>query len=250
MLGHFTLGRSYPMRERLAIAAGGGRRRCRAVHGRISSAARRRGSATTSWRRSARRARVAARRPRPDQPAPRDDDATPVRSERFVAPRRSSSPIASDVATSRRSRRTSSPGAAGLDETDRRARSGSPTRWLRYGVEVGLEYTGFHDGQHARRGSSPSSTACGRPNVGVCVDVWHHTRSRSAVPLAPSVRGADDPLRPVERRPAGARSIPTTRPTACATGSLPGDRRDGRGRLRRPAHRDGRRRAVDGRGVP
>jgi sugar phosphate isomerase/epimerase len=48
--------------------------------------------------------------------------------------------------------------------------------------------------------------ACARPNLGVCVDVWHHTRSSGAVALAPVVPASmihcvqlnDGPLVPVD----------------------------------------------------
>ena len=48
--------------------------------------------------------------------------------------------------------------------------------------------------------------ACGRPNVGVCVDVWHHVRASGGVALAGSVPAAmvrcvqldDGPLVPVD----------------------------------------------------
>jgi sugar phosphate isomerase/epimerase len=52
-----------------------------------------------------------------------------------------------------------------------------------YGVEVGLEYTGFTtvaDAAHALR----VVRATGRRNVGVCVDVWHQRRAGDPVPIS------------------------------------------------------------------
>lgn len=51
-----------------------------------------------------------------------------------------------------------------------------------YGVEVGLEYTGFTTVSRADQAVA-AVRACGRPNVGVCVDVWHHRRASADVGL-------------------------------------------------------------------
>jgi sugar phosphate isomerase/epimerase len=73
-----------------------------------------------------------------------------------------------------------------------------------YGVEVGLEYTGFTTVKTATEALAVVA-AVGRPHVGICVDVWHHRRVSGAVPVA-SIPGAavrcvqldDGPLAPVE----------------------------------------------------
>jgi sugar phosphate isomerase/epimerase len=70
---------------------------------------------------------------------------------------------------------TAEPGAAGFEETvDELGRVADAL--ARYGVEVGLEYTGFTTVSTASQ-AVEMVTACGRANLGVCVDVWHHRRA-------------------------------------------------------------------------
>jgi 4-hydroxyphenylpyruvate dioxygenase len=75
----------------------------------------------------------------------------------------------------------SEPGAAGfeqvVDELGNVADAMAP-----YAVEVGLEYTGFTTVRKADAAMAMVA-ACGRPNVGVCVDVWHHRRASDDVDL-------------------------------------------------------------------
>ena len=240
VLGHFTLGRSYPLRERLAIAAEAGVAGIGLFMGDIERWA-------TDDELAAMLDEYGLLLVDLDliNLAAGDDATRSAPNGSCTA--RPSSPTGSAVATSRRSRRTSSP--ARLGTTRRSTRSGgSPTRSLRYGVEVGLEYTGFTTVSTLAEAVAVV-TACGRPNVGVCIDVWHHTRSRSAVPLAPSV--AAPMIRCVQLNDGPLVPVDPDYKTDCLRNRLaPGERRDGRGRLRRPAHRDGCRRAVDGRGVP
>jgi sugar phosphate isomerase/epimerase len=197
VLGHFTLGRSFPLRERLAIAAEGGVAGIGLFMGDIER-----------WATDDELAamldehelllvdldliNLAAR-----------DEATRVRSERFVQ-------RAAELAGRFGCRYLQTiaphvePGAAGLDETidalGRVADALAP-----YGVEVGLEYTGFTT-VGTLSDAVAVVTGCGRSNVGVCVDLWHHTRSSGAVALAPSVAASmircvqlnDGPLVPVD----------------------------------------------------
>ena len=139
------------------------------------------------------------------------------------------------------------PGAAGRDETidalGRVADALAP-----YGVEVGLEYTGFTT-IRTLADAVAIVEACGRANVGVCVDVWHHTRSSGAVALAPSVAAPmvrcvqlnDGPLVPVD---------PDYKTDCLRNRLAPGDGEMDVAGLVDAAHCDGCRRAVDGRGVP
>ena len=76
---------------------------------------------------------------------------------------------------------TAEPGAAGFDETVD-ALGAVADAMAPYGVEVGLEYVGFTTIATADQAVAVVE-ACGRPNVGVCVDVWHHRRSSEAVDL-------------------------------------------------------------------
>ena len=197
VLGHFTLGRSYPLRERLAIAAEAGVAGIGLFMGDIER-----------WATDDELAamldeyglllvdldlvNLAAR-----------DEATRVRSERFVH-------RAAELADRFGCRYLQTiaphvePDAAGQDETvdalGRVADALAP-----YGVEVGLEYTGFTT-ISTLADAVAVVHACGRPNVGVCIDLWHHTRSSGAVPLAPSVAAPmircvqlnDGPLVPVD----------------------------------------------------
>jgi sugar phosphate isomerase/epimerase len=197
VLGHFTLGRSYPLRERLAIAAEAGVAGIGLFMGDIER-----------WATDDELAamldeyglllvdldliNLAAR-----------DEATRVRSERFVS-------RAAELASRLGCRYLQTiaphvePGAAGRDETidalGRVADALAP-----HGVEVGLEYTGFTT-VSTLADAVAVVDACGRPNVGVCIDLWHHTRSSGAVPLAPSVAAPmircvqlnDGPLVPVD----------------------------------------------------
>jgi sugar phosphate isomerase/epimerase len=51
------------------------------------------------------------------------------------------------------------------------------------GVEVGLEYVGFTTVATADQALAVV-TACGRPNTGICVDVWHHRRASNHIAVA------------------------------------------------------------------
>jgi sugar phosphate isomerase/epimerase len=76
---------------------------------------------------------------------------------------------------------TSAPGAAGFDETVD-ALGAVADAMAPYGVEVGLEYVGFTTIATADQAIAVVA-ACGRPNVGVCVDIWHHRRASDAIDL-------------------------------------------------------------------
>jgi sugar phosphate isomerase/epimerase len=197
VLGHFTLGRSFPLRERLAIAAEAGVAGVGLFMGDIER-----------WASDDQLAsmldeyglllvdldliNLAAR-----------DEPTRARSERFVqravelADRfgcRYLQTIAPHV----------EPGAADRDETidalGRVADKVAPS-----GLEVGLEYTGFTTVTNAADAAAIAG-ATGQANAGVCVDIWHHTRAAGGVPLAGSVAPAsvrcvqldDGPLEPVQ----------------------------------------------------
>ncbi len=200
VLGHFTLGRSYPMRERLAAAREAGV----AGVGLFMADLERCASEGMS-----------------------DDDLSDLLAEHellFVdldlinlAPR--------DPVIAERSRRfvdraveladrfgyrylqtiapNAEPGAAGFDETV--AALGAVADALApFDVEVGLEYAGFTTVTTATEALAMVA-ACGRPNVGVCVDVWHHRRAAHDVAIAsipPStircVQLNDGPLQPEE----------------------------------------------------
>jgi sugar phosphate isomerase/epimerase len=197
VLGHFTLGRSFPLRERLAIAAEAGVAGVGLFMGDIDR-----------WATDDELAtmlddyglllvdldlvNLAAR-----------DEATRLRSERFVQ-------RAAELADRFGCRYLQTiaphaePGAAGREETvDALGRVADAV--AASGMEVGLEYTGFTT---VRTLSDALAVVgeCGRPNLGVCVDVWHHTRSAGAVPLAPSTPASaircvqlnDGPLVPVD----------------------------------------------------
>ncbi|HTH06652.1 MAG TPA: TIM barrel protein [Ilumatobacteraceae bacterium] len=197
VLGHFTLGRSYPLRERLAIAAEAGVAGIGLFIGDVER------WATDDELESMLDehglllvdldlVNLAAR-----------DEPTRLRSERFVqravelADRfgcRYLQTIAPHV----------EPGAAGRDETidalGRVADSVAPC-----GLEVGLEYTGFTTVSSATEAAAVAA-ATGRPNAGVCVDIWHHTRAAGGVALDGAVAPAmvrcvqldDGPLVPDE----------------------------------------------------
>ncbi len=197
VLGHFTLGRSYRLRERLAIAAEAGVAGVGLFMGDIDR-----------WATDDELAamldeyglllvdldliNLAAR-----------DEATRVRSEQFVH-------RAAELAGRFGCRYLQTiaphvePGAAGCAETidalGRIADTLAP-----YGVEVGLEYTGFTT-VSTLADAVAVVNACDRPNVGVCVDVWHHYRASGGVALAGTVPAAaircvqldDGPLQPVD----------------------------------------------------
>lgn len=197
VLGHFTLGRSYPLRDRLAIAAESGVAGVGLFMGDIER-----------WATDDELAamldeyglllvdldlvNLAAR-----------DEPTRVRSRRFVqravelADRfgcRYLQTIAPHV----------EPDAAAREETiDVLGRVADAV--AASGLEVGLEYTGFTTVSTAADAAAVA-TATGRTNVGVCVDVWHHARAAGGVPLAGSLAPAmvrcvqldDGPLVPDE----------------------------------------------------
>jgi sugar phosphate isomerase/epimerase len=197
VLGHFTLGRSYPLSERLAVAAEAGVAGVGLFMGDIER-----------WASDQQLAAML------DEYglllvdldlinlAPHDAP-TRERSERFVqravalADRfgcRYLQTIAPHV----------EPGAATRAETiDALGRVAD--RVAPSGMEVGLEYTGFTTVSTAADAAAIAA-ACGRPNVGVCVDIWHHTRASGGVELASAVAPAmvrcvqvdDGPLIPVE----------------------------------------------------
>ena len=161
VLGHFTLGRSFPLRERLAIAAEAGVAGVGLFMGDIER-----------WAPDDELApmldeyglllvdldliNLAAR-----------DEATRARSELFV---RRAAELAGRFGC--RYLQTIAPhvepGAAGRDETidalGRVADAVAP-----YGVEVGLEYTGFTT-VSTLADAVAVVDACDRPNVGVCID--------------------------------------------------------------------------------
>jgi sugar phosphate isomerase/epimerase len=77
------------------------------------------------------------------------------------------------------------PGAAGFDEiVDALGRVADAVE--PFGVEVGLEYVGFTTVTTAAEAVA-IATATGRSNVGVCIDVWHHRRGPAQPDLASSV---------------------------------------------------------------
>ena len=197
VLGHFTLGRSYPLRERLAIAAEAGVAGVGLFMGDIER-----------WATDDELAamldeyglllvdldliNLAAL-----------DESTRVRSDQFVQRAveltdrfgcRYLQTIAPHV----------EPGAAGreatIDALGRVADAVAPS-----GLEVGLEYTGFTTVSTAADAAAVAA-ATGRANVGVCVDIWHHTRSSGGVALHGSltpvmvrcVQRDDGPLAPAE----------------------------------------------------
>jgi len=197
VLGHFTLGRSYPLRERLAVAAEAGVAGIGLFMGDIER-----------WATDDELAamldeyglllvdldliNLAA-----------GDEVTRVRSNRFVQ-------RAAELAGRFGCRYLQTiaphvePGAARHEETVD-ALGQVADKLAPYGVEVGLEYTGFTT-VSTLAGAVAVVDACGRPNVGVCVDVWHHCRASGGVPLAGSVPAEivrcvqldDGPLQPVD----------------------------------------------------
>jgi sugar phosphate isomerase/epimerase len=76
---------------------------------------------------------------------------------------------------------TAGDGAAGFDQTVD-ALGEVADAMAPYGVEVGLEYVGFTTVATADEAVA-AVTACGRANVGVCVDIWHHRRASDMVDL-------------------------------------------------------------------
>ncbi len=215
VLGHFTLGRSYPMRERLAAAREAGV----AGVGLFMADLERCASEGIS-----------------------DDDLSDLLAEHellFVdldlinlAPR--------DPVIAERSRRfvaraveladrfgyrylqtiapNAEPGAAGFDETV--AALGSVADALApFDVEVGLEYAGFTTVTTATEALAMVA-ACGRPNVGhLCRRVAPSPgRARRCDRFDPAV---DDPMRAAQRRSARAGRAPTTRPIAYGTAGHP-----------------------------
>jgi sugar phosphate isomerase/epimerase len=197
VLGHFTLGRSYPLRERLAIAAEAGVAGVGLFMGDIER-----------WASDAELAsmlddyglvlvdldliNLAAR-----------DEPTRARSERFVQ-------RAVELAERFGCRYLQTiaphlePGAAAREETiDALGRVADAV--AASGLEVGLEYTGFTTVTTAADAAAIAN-ATGRANTGVCVDIWHHIRASGGVALAASLPAAsvrcvqldDGPLQPVE----------------------------------------------------
>jgi sugar phosphate isomerase/epimerase len=197
VLGHFTLGRSYPLRERLAIAAEAGVAGIGLFMGDIERWATDDELATMLDAHGVLLVDLDL-----INLAPRDE-ATRERSDRFL---RRAAELADRFGC--RYLQTIAPhvepGAAGRDETvdalGRVADALAP-----YGVEVGLEYTGFTTIRTLAEAVAIVE-ACGRGNVGVCVDVWHHTRSSGAAELAPLIAAPmircvqlnDGPLVPVD----------------------------------------------------
>jgi sugar phosphate isomerase/epimerase len=197
VLGHFTLGRSFPLRERLAIAAEAGVAGIGLFMGDIERWAGDDELATMLDHHGLLLVDLDL-----INLAPRDEP-TRERSERFV---RRAAELADRFGC--RYLQTiaphAEPGAAGRDETidalGRVADALAP-----YGVEVGLEYTGFTT-VRTLTDAVGIVQSCGRANVGVCVDVWHHTRASGGVELAPSapaplircVQLNDGPLVPVD----------------------------------------------------
>ena len=197
VLGHFTLGRSYPLRERVAVAAEAGVAGIGLFMGDIERWATDDELATMLHEHGLLLVDLDL-----INLAPRDEP-TRERSQRFV---RRAAELADRFGC--RYLQTiaphAEPGAAGRDETidalGRVADALAP-----HGVEVGLEYTGFTT-IRTLTDAVAIVEACGRGNVGVCVDVWHHTRSSGAVALTPSVAAPmvrcvqlnDGPLAPVD----------------------------------------------------
>ncbi|HZI45119.1 MAG TPA: sugar phosphate isomerase/epimerase family protein [Ilumatobacter sp.] len=197
VLGHFTLGRSYPLRERLAIAAEAGVAGIGLFMGDIERWATDDELATMLDEHGLLLVDLDL-----INLAPRDE-ATRERSHRFV---RRAAELADRFGC--RYLQTiaphAEPGAAGRDETiDALGRVADVL--APHGVEVGLEYTGFTT-IRTLADAVATVEACGRANAGVCVDVWHHTRSSGGVALAPSVAAPmircvqlnDGPLLPVD----------------------------------------------------
>ena len=197
VLGHFTLGRSYPLRERIAIAAEAGVAGIGLFMGDIERWATDDELATMLDEHGLLLVDLDL-----INLAPRDE-ATRERSDRFV---RRAAELADRFGC--RYLQTiaphAEPGAAGRDETiDALGRVADVL--APYGVEVGLEYTGFTT-IRTLADAVATVEACGRANAGVCVDVWHHTRSSGGVALAPSVAAPmircvqlnDGPLLPVD----------------------------------------------------
>jgi sugar phosphate isomerase/epimerase len=200
VLGHFTLGRSYPMGERLAAARAAGvagvglfmadLERC-AAEGMTDA-----GLATMLADHELLFVDLDLINLAPRDPAIR------ARTDRFVA-------RAVELADRFGYRYlqtispTAEPGAAGFeeaaDELGRVADALAP-----YDVEVGLEYTGFTTISTASQ-AVEMVTACGRSNLGVCVDVWHHRRASDHEPITTvpaslirCVQLDDGPMRPVD----------------------------------------------------
>lgn len=197
VLGHFTLGRSYPLRERIAIAAEAGVAGIGLFMGDIERWATDDELATMLDEHGLLLVDLDL-----INLAPRDE-ATRERSDRFV---RRAAELADRFGC--RYLQTiaphAEPGAAGRDETiDALGRVADVL--APHGVEVGLEYTGFTT-IRTLADAVATVEACGRANAGVCVDVWHHTRSSGGVALAPSVAAPmircvqlnDGPLLPVD----------------------------------------------------
>jgi sugar phosphate isomerase/epimerase len=197
VLGHFTLGRSYPLRDRLTVAAEAGVAGVGLFMGDIERWA-------TDDDLAAMLGQYGLLLVDLDliNLVPRDD-VTRERSERFVG-------RAAELADRFGCRYLQTiaphaePGAAGREQTID-ALGSVADALAPYAVEVGLEYTGFTTIRTLPEAVSVVE-ACGRSNLGVCVDVWHHTRSSNGVALAPSVPSSmircvqlnDGPLVPVD----------------------------------------------------
>jgi sugar phosphate isomerase/epimerase len=178
VLGHFTLGRRYPMHERLAAAADAGVAGVGLFMGDLEHWAAH-GLSDDELARSLGEHDLLFVDLDLINLAPRD----PVlreRSDRFLERAvqladRFGYRYLQTIAP------TSEPGAAGfgetVDELGRVADALAP-----FGVEVGLEYTGFTTISTASQAVA-AVEACGRANLGVCIDVWHHRRASNHVEL-------------------------------------------------------------------
>ena len=178
VLGHFTLGRRYPVRERLAAAADAGVAGVGlfmgdlehwAAHGLSDDELARLLSEHGLLFVDLDLINLAPRDPVMRERSDRFVDRAVELADRFgyrylqtIAP-------------------AAEPDAAGFDETvDELGRVADALAPL--GVEVGLEYTGFTTISTASQAVA-AIEACGRPNVGLCVDVWHHRRASDDVEL-------------------------------------------------------------------
>ena len=202
MLGHFTLGRSYPMRERLAAAREAGVAGVGLFMADLERCASE-GISDDDLADHARRARVTVRRPRPDQPgAARPGDRRTLAS---VSSRR-----AVELADRFGCRYlqtiapNAEPGAAGFDETID-ALGSVADALAPFDVEVGLEYAGFTTIRTPPRRSPSSRHVDGRTSASASTS-GTTPAARHDVALAPSVPASmircvqlnDGPLVPEE----------------------------------------------------
>ena len=244
VLGHFTLGRTFPLRERLAAARDAG------VAGvglfvldlELHAAD---GLDDDELERLLRGARAAARRPRPDRPrARRRRRCVSGRSASCAAP--PSSPTGSASATCRRSDRTGRGRRGRLRRDRRRARRGRRRDGaVRRGG--GARVRRVHDRSRRPSRRSPRSPRAGG-RTSACASTSGTTGARRTRSTSPSIPPAlvrcvqmnDGPRVPEH---------PDYKVDCVRNRWAPGDGRDGRGRVRGDADGDGRRRAVDARGV-